>query len=73
VATSGVKPSPDNSVEHPDVTFCTTAARVSLLHAGAPQRLVSQLLMGGIIEAFTPPVASKMREPGLKQDEASGF
>jgi len=68
-----VKPNPDSSAEHPFVTFCTTAAIVSLLQAGAPQRLVSQLLMGGMMELFAPVATMLMRDPGLRHLEASGL
>jgi len=68
-----VKPNPDRSVAHPVVTFCTTAAIVSLLHAGEPHRLVSQLLMGVIIDELAPPATREIREPGLKHAAASGF
>jgi len=68
-----VRPNPARSVEHPVVMFCTTAERVSLLHAGAPHRLVSQLLMGVIMDEFAPPATRETREPGLKHAAASEF
>jgi len=69
----GVKPNPDSSVEHPSVTFFTTVAIVSLLQAGAPHRLVSQLLIGGITELFAPAATMLMSDPGLRHFEASGL
>jgi len=68
-----VRPNPDSSVEHPSVTFFTTVAIVSLLQAGAPHRLVSQLLIGGMIELFAPVATMLMRDPGLRHFEASGL
>jgi len=68
-----VKPNPDNSVEHPSVTFFTTAAIVSLLQAGAPHRLLSQLLMGGMMELFFEEAMMLMRDPGLRHCAASGL
>ena len=68
-----VKPNPANSVEHPSVTFFTTAAIVALLQAGAPHRLVSQLLMEGMTEVFAFAVKTLMRDPGLRHCEASGL
>ncbi len=72
-AESDVMPNPDSSVEHPVVTFCTTAAIVVSLHAGPPQRLVSQESMGGITAAVDPPVTSVIRDPKLKHEAASGL
>jgi len=69
----GVKPNPDNSVEHPSVTFFTTAAIVSLLQAGAPHRLLSHLSMGEMMELFFEEVKMLMRDPGLRHCEASGL
>lgn len=72
-AESDVMPNPDSSVEHPAVTFCTTAAIVVLLHAGPPQRLVSQESMGGITAVVDPPLTSVIKDPRLKHDAASGL
>jgi hypothetical protein len=68
-----VRPKLDRSVEHPVVTFVTTAERVALLQAGALHRLVSQLLMGVTIDEFAPPATRVTRDPGLKHAAASGF
>lgn len=62
-----------NSVEHPVVMFCTTAARVSLLQAGEPQRLVSQALMGAMMDVSFFAVAIGRSDPKLKQLAASGL
>lgn len=68
-----VRPSPESSFEHPLVTFCTTAAMVSLLQAGAPHRLVSQLLIGVTMDEFAPPAMIETRETGLRHAAASGL
>lgn len=48
------------------------AARVVLLQALAAQRLVSQLLIGGMIELLEEPVRRGRREVGARQALASG-
>lgn len=59
---------------HPEVTFWTTAAIVAEEQAGAAHRLVSQELIGAIIEELEEAVAARAtREPGLKQAAASGL
>lgn len=60
---SGVIPADVNSVEQPVVMFWMTAAIVALVQAGAPHKLVSQLLIGWTSEVFDPAVTTGMRAP----------
>jgi len=67
----GVMPAEDNSVEQPFVMFWTTAERVSLLHAGEPHMLVSQLLKGWTTEVLAPAVITVMRAPIARHWDAA--
>jgi hypothetical protein len=53
--------------------FVTTAARVALLQAGAPQTAVNQLLIGATTDWLAPPVAIGISEEGLRQAAASAL
>lgn len=69
-----VNPRGARSVAHPVVTFWTTAAMVAEEQAGAAHRLVSQVLIGVIIEVLEELVAARAtREPGDKHAAASGL
>jgi len=70
---SGVKPVGAKSVAHPVVMFVTTAARVALLQAGAPQMAVNQVLIGATMDLLAPPVAIGISKEGLRQAAASGL
>jgi hypothetical protein len=63
----------ESSVAHPDVTFWTTAVRVSLLHEGAPQRSESQLLIGSTKDSEVFVRKMLIKELGLKHSAESGF
>lgn len=53
-------------------TLATTAESVALLQPVA-HTVLSQLLIGSTIDAVPFPTSKEIKEPGLKQEEASGF
>jgi hypothetical protein len=69
-----VNPAALRSLEHPDVTFVTIDARVSLLQEPAEHMPDTHEVTGSTSESLAPVVSARLtRPPALRHVDASGF